>query len=60
MDTYPDEVLAMLKQLDINKAAGPDGIPADLLRETAEQIAPSLSRQFNKSLQQGVVPRTGN
>lgn len=33
-----------MTQLNINKAAGPDGIPADLLRETAEQIAPSLSR----------------
>jgi len=60
METYPDEVLAILKQLDINKTTGPDGIPLDLLRETAEQIAPSLSRQLNKSLQQDVVPRTGN
>ena len=35
-------VLATLKQLDINKATGSDGIPVRLLKETANQIAPSL------------------
>jgi len=50
------EVLAYLRQLDVNKATGPDGIPSRLLKETAEQIAPSLTKLFNKSLQLGVVP----
>ena len=50
------EVRAHLRQLDVNKAAGSDGIPSRLLKETAEQIAPSLTKLFNKSLQLGVVP----
>ena len=50
------EVQAHLRQLDVNKATGSDGIPSRLLKEAAEQIAPSLTKLFNKSLQLGVVP----
>jgi len=46
------EVLAYLRQLDVNKATGPDGIPSRLLKETAEQIAPSLTKLLNKSTNQ--------
>ena len=49
-------VLASLKQLDINKATGSDGIPVRLLKETADQISPSLARSFNKSLRLGIFP----
>ena len=49
-------VLASLKQLDINKATGSDGIPVRLLKETADQISPSLARLFNKSLRLGIFP----
>lgn len=51
-----DIVLNSLKQLDVNKASGPDGIPARLLKETANEIAPSLTQLFNKSLKHGVLP----
>ena len=51
-----DEVELTLKSFDINKAAGPDGIPAKFLKETASIIAPSLCKLFNKSLHQGAVP----
>ena len=44
-----DEVIAVLRNLDNNKAHGPDGVPARLLTETAYQIAPSLCALFNKS-----------
>ena len=50
------EVESALKTLDINKATGPDGIPAKLLKETASTIAPSLCKLFNKSLHLGAVP----
>ena len=50
------EVELTLKSLDINKATGPDGIPAKLLKETASIIAPSLCKLFNKSLHLGAVP----
>ena len=43
-------VLISLKQLDINKVTGSDGIPVRLLKETADQMAPSLTMVFNKSL----------
>ena len=49
-------VLAVIMNLDHNKAHGPDNIPARLLKETAAQIAPSLCSLFNKSLRIGVVP----
>ena len=48
------DVFSVLHNLDINKAQGPDGIPARLLKETARQIAPSLTVLFNKSLSTGV------
>ena len=37
-----DEVLERLSELDTTKACGPDKIPARLLKEGSEQIAPSL------------------
>ena len=48
---------SVLRNLDNNKAHGPDKIPARLLTETAYQIAPSLCLLFNKSLKSGIVPR---
>ena len=39
-----------------DKALGPDGIPGRILKETAQQIAPSLTLLFNKSLHSVVVP----
>ncbi|CAB3994357.1 Hypothetical predicted protein [Paramuricea clavata] len=50
-------VRSVLRNLDNNKAHGPDEIPARLLTETAYQIAPSLCLLFNKSLKSGIVPR---
>ncbi|CAB3990484.1 Hypothetical predicted protein [Paramuricea clavata] len=50
------DVLRTLKSLDPDKALGPDEIPGRILKVTANQIAPSLTRLFNKSLQVGVVP----
>ena len=32
----------MLRTLDAHKASGPDGIPLHLLKETCEEITPSL------------------
>jgi hypothetical protein len=50
------DVFSILHNLDINKAQGPDGIPARLLKETARQIALSLTVLFNKSLSTGELP----
>ena len=50
------EVFAALRSLNPDKALGPDGIPGRILKETAKQIAPSLTLLFNKSLHSAVVP----
>ncbi|CAB4033903.1 Hypothetical predicted protein [Paramuricea clavata] len=51
-----EEVARTLLALDTTKATGPDGIPSRLLKETAWQIAPSLTQIFNKSLSCGEIP----
>ncbi|CAB4017824.1 Hypothetical predicted protein [Paramuricea clavata] len=50
------KIQAVLEALDVTKATGSDGIPARLLKETAEVIAPSLCCLFNKSLNTGTLP----
>jgi hypothetical protein len=50
------EVLHALKNLDPNKACGPDNLPGRLLKEAAELIAPSLCQLFNISLSLGHFP----
>ena len=52
-----DEVMERLSELDTTKACGPDKIPARLLKECSEQIAPSLYSLFNHSLSIGQIPR---
>lgn len=51
-----EEVSRTLLELDSSKATGPDGIPSRLLKETAWQIAPSLTLLFNRSLSCGEIP----
>ena len=48
-----EEVLSNLKP---NKAAGPDGVESELLKECAKEIAPALCQIFRKSLDEGEVP----
>ena len=50
------KVSYVLRSLDSNKATGPDGIPARLLRETADVITPSLCKLFNLSVLSGIIP----
>ena len=51
-----DEMRNLLKSLDTSKACGPDGIPALLLKECCEQVAPSLCAIFNQSLSSSSLP----
>ena len=48
--------MAALRNLNPDKALGPDGIPGRILKESAQTIAPSLTLLFNKSLHFAVVP----
>lgn len=47
----------LLLTLDVNKATGPDGLSARLLREAASVISDPLSKLFNMSLNRGKLPR---
>ena len=38
------------------KATGPDGVPARILKVATEEIAPALTKIFEKSLETGAVP----
>ena len=51
-----EEVAVVLRNLDQTKAGGPDCIPGRLLKELANEIAPSLCKLFNQSFSLGVVP----
>ena len=55
--TYtPSEVFELLSTLNCCKASGPDMICPCLLKEGAAEISCSLSKLFNKSLQDSVLP----
>ncbi|XP_072030539.1 uncharacterized protein [Amphiura filiformis] len=51
-------VAKLLRNLKPHKASGPDGVPAKLLKEVAEEIAPAVTLLFQASLDQGTVPST--
>ena len=53
---YQKEVLKCLQKLDVNKASGPDGIPAIVLKHCAAELSPVLTRLFRLSLETGKVP----
>ena len=52
-----EEVEKKLKELDPNKAQGPDQIPPRVLKELHKEIAIPLCILFNKSLKSGIVPQ---
>jgi hypothetical protein len=49
-------VKKLLKNLNPNKASGPDGISPHVLKELAEEIAPILTTLFQSSLSTGDLP----
>ena len=51
-----EEVERYLKNLDVNKSPGPDGIPPRVVKECTTQLAPSLTNVFNKALSSGKLP----
>ena len=51
-----DGVRKLLQKCNPQKATGPDMIPARLLKECAEELAPILAIIYNKSIQTGIVP----
>ena len=51
-----EEVLSLLLFLDVTKANGPDGISANMLKNTAHSIAGGVTTVFNLSLKTGELP----
>ena len=51
-----DEVLNLLLSLDITKANGPDGISANMLKNTAHSTVKGVTIIFNLSLKNGELP----
>ena len=49
-------VHSLLSRLDSNKAPGPDGIQARVLRQCANSISPALCRLFQASIDTGYLP----
>ena len=49
-------VIKLLSNLKINKATGPDLVPAFVLKTAASEIAPALTILFQQSLDTGIVP----
>ena len=51
-----DEVLNLLLSLDVNKANGPDGMSANMLKNTTHSIVSGVTAIFNLSLKNGELP----
>ena len=51
-----EDVYDLLSKLEVSKAAGPDEIPARLLKEGALWLAKPLATIFTLSLSQGCLP----
>ena len=51
-----EKIFDMLSHLNISKAAGPDGISARILKETATSITAMITTIFNMSISTGVLP----
>ena len=49
-------VAKLLRGIKAHKATGPDAIPARLLEEAADQLAPIMTTIYRASLQQVTVP----
>ena len=50
------DVSKTFKQVNIHKAAGPDGLPGRVLRAGADQLAVVFTDIFNMSLIESVIP----
>ena len=63
MDELPDQyiisvvtILDALTRVKVNKATGPDDIPAWVIRNNADVLAAPLTAIFNSSLREGILP----
>ena len=60
IDISVDLVGKKLSALRSSSAAGPDGIHPRVVRETADTLSPHLAYLFRRSVDSGILPKTGN
>ena len=51
-----EDVSSLLASLDPSKSPGPDSVPTLVLKECASELAPSVCKLFNLSIETGIVP----
>merc|ERR1712066_523729 len=51
-----EEILKAINDLEENSAAGPDGVPAILLKKLKEALAQPLALMLRKSIDEGKIP----
>ena len=51
-----DDIIAAIKEIDVNAASCPDDIPAKVLNKCAEELAHPISMIWNKSFEEGSIP----
>ena len=56
IDVHVNGVAKLLSGLNPHKATGPDQLPARILKEVADEIAPAMTLLFQASLVQGCIP----
>ena len=56
IDINSNGILKLLKELNVEKACGPDLIPIRVMKYAAEEISPILEVIFTQSLNTGVLP----
>ena len=54
--TTVEELIKLIRALELHKAPGPDGINSYVIKKTEAVIAPALMKLFNKCLDQGIFP----
>ena len=57
IDFSPERIINLLKEVNPNKANGPDGIHGQVLKHCARSLAPPLSVIFTLSYNSGCVPK---
>jgi hypothetical protein len=55
-DIHIQEVLNKISKLNTSKSVGPDNIPAKLVKDSKDVVAPFLTLIFNASLSNGIFP----
>merc|ERR1712066_47423 len=56
LEITEEEILKAIDDLEENSAAGPDGVPAILLKKVKEALAQPLALMLRKSIDEGKLP----